>query len=744
MIHQSKNSTNSFSNLKRLNKKSLFLLAALKVIFLIDYIKNISFSNCGTNLIRLVLIYTLTFLPPLTLASSPVYAADLPITPDGSTNTQIDSAANNVPIVNIAAPNSGGLSHNKFIDYNVNPNGLIINNAINSPNGIITTHLGGIITDNTNLANSGAASVILNEVTSTNKSYLNGYTEIAGRQADLIIANPNGIQMNGAGFINVSRLTAIVGSSNQFNPNPNDLTFNLAGNRNAGNDFLPKLTIFGLGLDVEEIVQTDLIANIMEIVAPIYGGDNVINLRAGDKEFNFSTKEVTSDNSNPGSNQPDEIAIDASNLANIQAGQIYMVATKEGFGVKYSGDMLASRGGVKIDANGNITYGNIASEVGNIEVRTTNGDIVANGIAQTKDVNNDVILEASSNIINYGQLLSARNISLTAGNVFSNQGAEINLSENDFIINAAGIENLGILSSNNDFTIDNALLLINQGVISAANNINITSDQIISNQIIASNDLTINSRELTSNDIIAGNKLSITATDFLINYNDILSLTDNLLDQDGNPENSLIINTGTLTNEGRIAGNGNLRIDANVINSLGESSLIKANDIVIVSTTSLENQGSIEAINNLTITSDQIISNEMIANNNLTITSRELTSNDIIAGNKLSITATDFLINHNDILSLTENLLDQDGNPENSLIINTGTLTNHGRIAANGNLRIDANILNSTDVTSLIKANDIIIVSTTSLENQGSIEAINNLTITSDQIISNEMIANND
>ncbi|MFT6386363.1 MAG: filamentous hemagglutinin, partial [Rickettsiales bacterium] len=615
MIHQSKNSTNSFSNLKRLNKKSLFLLAALKVIFLIDYIKNISFSNCGTNLIRLVLIYTLTFLPPLTLASSPVYAADLPITPDGSTNTQIDSAANNVPIVNIAAPNSGGLSHNKFIDYNVNPNGLIINNAINSPNGIITTHLGGIITDNTNLANSGAASVILNEVTSTNKSYLNGYTEIAGRQADLIIANPNGIQMNGAGFINVSRLTAIVGSSNQFNPNPNDLTFNLAGNRNAGNDFLPKLTIFGLGLDVEEIVQTDLIANIMEIVAPIYGGDNVINLRAGDKEFNFSTKEVTSDNSNPGSNQPDEIAIDASNLANIQAGQIYMVATKEGFGVKYSGDMLASRGGVKIDANGNITYGNIASEVGNIEVRTTNGDIVANGIAQTKDVNNDVILEASSNIINYGQLLSARNISLTAGNVFSNQGAEINLSENDFIINAAGIENLGILSSNNDFTIDNALLLINQGVISAANNINITSDQIISNQIIASNDLTINSRELTSNDIIAGNKLSITATDFLINYNDILSLTDNLLDQDGNPENSLIINTGTLTNEGRIAGNGNLRIDANVINSLGESSLIKANDIVIVSTTSLENQGSIEAINNLTITSDQIISNEMIANN---------------------------------------------------------------------------------------------------------------------------------
>ncbi|MFT6346606.1 MAG: filamentous hemagglutinin, partial [Myxococcota bacterium] len=533
MIYKSKNNTNPFVNLKRLNKKSLFLLAALKVIFLIDYIKNISFSNCGANLIRLVLIYTLTFLPPLTLASSPVYAADLPITPDGSTNTQIDSAANGVPIVNIAAPNSGGLSHNKFIDYNVNPNGLILNNAINSPNGIITTQLGGIITDNTNLANSGSASIILNEVTSTNKSYLNGYTEIAGKQADLIIANPNGIQMNGAGFINVSRLTAIVGSSDQLNPHPDDLTFDLSGNKNAGNNFLPKLTILGLGLDVTQVSRTDLVANIMEIVAPVYGGDNVINLRTGDKEFNFSTKEVTSDNANPGSNQPDEIAIDASNLANIQAGQIYMVATKEGFGVKYSGDMLASRGGVKIDAKGNITYGNIAAEVGNIEVKTTNGNIIANGIAQTKDVNSDVILEAQNNIINYGQLLSSRDIIVKAGNIFSNQGVEINLSDNDFIINAAGIENSGTLSSNNDFTINNALLLINQGVISAANNINITSDQIISNQIIANNDLTINSRELTSNDIIAGNKLNITATDFLINYNDILSLTENLAGENG-------------------------------------------------------------------------------------------------------------------------------------------------------------------------------------------------------------------
>lgn len=92
-----------------------------------------------------------------------------------------------MPIVNIAAPNSGGLSHNKFRDYNVNPSGLVINNATGNPNQVVQTQIGGLITDNPNLANSGSASVILNEVTSTNKSLLNGYTEIGGRQADLII-----------------------------------------------------------------------------------------------------------------------------------------------------------------------------------------------------------------------------------------------------------------------------------------------------------------------------------------------------------------------------------------------------------------------------------------------------------------------------------------------------------------------------------------------------------------------------
>jgi len=196
---------------------------------------------------------------------SSALALELPITVDGSTNTQIDQSLNQIPVVNIAPVNSSGLSHNKFSDYNVNNSGLILNNASGNPNGIVLTKIGGIINDNPNLKNSGSASIILNEVTSNNISKINGYSEIAGQKADLILANPNGFVMNQAGFINVGKLTAVVGSSMQSNPNPNQLNFKLSDDSyQLNHGFLPKLIITGNdlkgGLDLENINSTDLVA----------------------------------------------------------------------------------------------------------------------------------------------------------------------------------------------------------------------------------------------------------------------------------------------------------------------------------------------------------------------------------------------------------------------------------------------------------------------------------------------------
>ncbi len=101
----------------------------------------------------------------------------MPIVTDGKTNTQVTKTASGIDRINIAAPNSSGLSHNKFTHYNVNQSGQFINNfsgqnpseaVIGSGASAVTSaKIGGLVTANQNLINSGSARVILNEVTSS-------------------------------------------------------------------------------------------------------------------------------------------------------------------------------------------------------------------------------------------------------------------------------------------------------------------------------------------------------------------------------------------------------------------------------------------------------------------------------------------------------------------------------------------------------------------------------------------------
>ena len=127
-----------------------------------------------------LLIGLLTMPPPQAFA-------ERPLTPDPNAPSNmrpgIDSAPNGVPLVNIVAPNGSGLSHNQYSDFNVNNRGLIFNNALRPS----LTQLGGIIAPNTNFTGNSAR-VILNEVTSTNRSHIEGYMEIGGNRADLILA----------------------------------------------------------------------------------------------------------------------------------------------------------------------------------------------------------------------------------------------------------------------------------------------------------------------------------------------------------------------------------------------------------------------------------------------------------------------------------------------------------------------------------------------------------------------------
>src|SRR5690606_33375435 len=112
----------------------------------------------------------------------------------------------NVEIVDIAAPNEQGISHNKYVKYNVDRAGAVLNNALQGG----TSQLAGELKANGNL-NGAAAKVILNEVIRHNPSLLLGKQEVFGIVADYVLANPDGITCRGCGFINVPRASLVAG-----------------------------------------------------------------------------------------------------------------------------------------------------------------------------------------------------------------------------------------------------------------------------------------------------------------------------------------------------------------------------------------------------------------------------------------------------------------------------------------------------------------------------------------------------
>ena len=269
-------------------------------------------------------------------------AADLRVDTRAGAHTKISQAGNGVPVVNIAKPNDKGLSHNKFIDYNVGQQGLILNNSTDK---FTQTQLGGVIIGNNNL-NGKSAQLILNEVTGGQASQLKGYTEVAGKQAHVVVANPHGITCDGCGFINTPHATLTTGKPiiEQGQLKRYDVE--------AG-----QIEISGAGLNATNISQFDLITRSAKINAELHA--NQLNIITGRNSVDAHSLAATAKTERP-TDKPN-LAIDSSALGGMYAGAIRLVGTEAGVGVKLAGDMAASAGDIQIDANGKLSLARTAA-----------------------------------------------------------------------------------------------------------------------------------------------------------------------------------------------------------------------------------------------------------------------------------------------------------------------------------------------------------------------------------------------
>lgn len=274
-----------------------------------------------------------------------------PVVPDqGKLGPKIEEARNGMTVVNINTPNDKGLSHNQYNAFNVDEKGLILNNA-NRP---VNTELAGYIMGNPNLVGP-TANTILNEVTGTSSTSMNGALEVAGNKAHVIIANPNGISVNNGTFINASSATLTTG-----NPIINN------GSVTGYNVQKGAITVGEKGLNASKTARTDMLAEAVKLNGKVWTQDTKVVTGKNAIAVDSSGK-VTNTSKTGESNQ---IGLDVAAIGGMYANSMYLVGTNEGFGVNNQG-VLSAQNKLTIDSTGKLqNTGTIAATDANITTKS--------------------------------------------------------------------------------------------------------------------------------------------------------------------------------------------------------------------------------------------------------------------------------------------------------------------------------------------------------------------------------------
>jgi filamentous hemagglutinin family protein len=304
----------------------------------------------------------------------------------GNQQPTVLSTGNGVPLINIQTPSAAGVSRNTYSQFDVDDKGAILNNSRRGA----TTVTGGQVAGNPWMAK-GTAKVILNEVVSSKASQLRGAIEVAGDRAEVIIANPSGIDADGGRFINASGAVLTTGK------------VNLKGGAIDNYEVRQGVIVVGnRGLDASQADYTALLSRAVKINGELHAKE--AKVIAGANRISADLKEVTRIT---GTGPAPEFALDVSALGGMYAGKITMVGTEAGVGVRNAGNIIASAG--------------------------------------------EVVITPDGRLVNTGQIISHGDADIAAGGVINKGKAYARGSMR--VVTHAGIENTGLIGAQVDTTL---------------------------------------------------------------------------------------------------------------------------------------------------------------------------------------------------------------------------------------------------------------------------------------------------
>ena len=365
------------------------------------------------------------------LTGNGAIAADIHADTSAPKNQQptILQTANGVPQINIQTPSKGGVSVNQYRQLDVNQKGVILNNSRKS----VQTQQAGWVQGNPWLAR-GEARVIVNQINSSNPSRINGYIEVAGKRAEVIMANPAGINVNGGGFINAAGVTLTTGKPILNNGSLDGFQVR------EGN-----ISINGQGLDSRGSDYTNILTKAAQINAGIWA--NNLNIIAGGNDI---TSQGAITPSYPAENSAlNQVAIDSGKLAGMYAGKITLVGNDKGVGINNAGQIFAGAGGVQISADGKLSNSGsiVAADKSSVGSDSATAAIKADSISNSGTVSSLGKLQLQSRQLdNSGLITSADELNIRNRQQLDNQG-EINGGRLDIISDSLHNRNGKIIQS---------------------------------------------------------------------------------------------------------------------------------------------------------------------------------------------------------------------------------------------------------------------------------------------------------
>lgn len=335
------------------------------------------------------------------------------IVADGATATSVSTAANGRQTVNIARAISG-VSYNTYGQFNVGKAGADFNNAgINARN-------------------------IVNQVTGTNPSLIEGPMAVLGPRANIVLANPNGITVNGGSFINTGNVALTTGqvSFHDFDPAPGQTQRNVIIVTSQGRIEIGPEGLSGAMLNLE------LIAKNVRIDGPVkntFGNANAgIRVVGGSSNAEIDGSVSPTDNltpwvgyANPNAGNPGATVLDITALGSLTGGRISLVVTDEGAGVRHAGTMYANVGDFILSGNGDLTVaGGRISAAKDVLISTAGMRMTSDGAAHAAIIaeNGGLLVDSTSDIVNIGGLMQGA--TRIAGNAASSGAVTLKAAGN--------------------------------------------------------------------------------------------------------------------------------------------------------------------------------------------------------------------------------------------------------------------------------------------------------------------------